>query len=121
MTRESTRTVVDTDGADAASPLLRGAVEDRLQRLGAVGAGRRRLAGLGDALALRILPVTAVEEALGRQLRRVDVVQAAGVDADAVRIGARNVEGMHAAMRAEGVLRHAGAEGVGRKRGLAAQ
>jgi hypothetical protein len=72
-------------------------------------------------LALRVLPVAAVEEPGGLQARPVDIVQAAGIDADTMRVGARDVEGMHAAMRAEGVLRDAGAEGVGLERGLAAQ
>src|SRR5690242_6240237 len=81
----------------------------------------RRLAGLRDALALGVLPVTAVEEPLGRQGASVDVVQAAGVDADAMRVRARDIEGMHAAMGAEGMLRDAGAEGVGLERGLALQ
>src|SRR5882757_4931723 len=102
-------------------PLLRRAVEDRLQGLGAVRARRRRLAGLRDSAALGVLPVTAVEEPLGRQAGRVDVVQAAGIDADAVRVRTRDVEGVHAAMRTESVLRDTGAEGVGLERGLAAQ
>src|SRR5882757_3637184 len=102
------------------SPLLRRAVEDRLQRLGAVRARRRRLAGLRDSAALGVLPVTAVEEPAGRQACRVDVVQATGIDADAVRVGPRDVEGVHAAMRTESMLRDTGAEGVGLERGLAA-
>src|SRR5437899_9899353 len=85
-------------------PLLRRAVEDRLQRLGAVRVRRRRLAGLRDSAALRVLPVATVEEPTGLQARRVDVVQATGIDADAVRVRARDVEGMHAAMRTESVL-----------------
>src|SRR5436305_2492068 len=90
--------------SQAEMPLLRRAVEDRLQRLGAVRVRRRRLAGLRDPAALRVLPVTAVAEPAGLQGACVDVVEAAGIDADAVRVGARDIEGMHAAMRTEGVL-----------------
>ena len=43
----------------------------------------------------------------------VDVVQAPGIDAQAVRGCARDIERMHAAMRAERMLRDAGAERVG--------
>src|SRR5512139_2093383 len=104
-----------------ARPLLRRPVEDRLQRLRAVRVGWRRLAGLRDPAALRILPVAAVEEPAGLQAGPVDVVQAAGIDDDAVRLRTRDVEGVHAAMRAEGMLRDAGAEGVGLERALAPQ
>src|SRR6185437_14872517 len=100
---------------------LERAVEDRLQRLRAVSARRRREAGFRDPLALGVLPVAAVEEPFGCQGASVDVVQAAGIDADAVRIGARDVEGVHPAVRAERMLRDAGAEGVGLERGLALQ
>ena len=41
------------------------------------------------------------------QARPVDVVEAACVDGDPVRLRPRYVEGVHATMRAEGVLRHA--------------
>src|SRR5438045_9760616 len=88
----------------AGAPLLRRAVEDRLQRLGAVRVRRRRLAGLRDPAALGVLPVTAVEEPPGRQARRVDVVEAAGIDADAVRVGPRDVERVHGALPAESGL-----------------
>lgn len=104
-----------------AAPSVSRTRKNRLQRLGAVGALGRDRAALLDPPLLRILPVTAVEEALGHELRPVDAVEAAGIDGDAVRLGARDVEGVHAAMRAERMLRDAGAEGVRLERGLAAQ
>src|SRR5262245_35149411 len=108
------------DSSRREGPLLRRPVEDRLQCLRAVRVGRRRLAVLRDPAALRFLPMAAVEEPLGLQAGPVYVVQAAGIDDDAMRLRTRDVEGVHAAMRAEGMLRGAGAEGVGFQRALAA-
>src|ERR1044072_4564241 len=82
---------------------------------------RQHVAGLRDPAALRILPVAAVEDPGGFQAGPVDVMEAAGIDDDAVRLRTRDVERVHAAMRAEGMLRNAGAEGVGFQRALAAQ
>src|SRR5581483_9065217 len=103
---------------------FRRAVEDRLQgeRAGAAAFGVGRVAALlGEALLLRLLPMAAGEEAGGPEARPVDAVETAGVDGDAIGLRARDVERVHAAMRAERVLRHAGAEGVGGQRGLALQ
>src|SRR5215468_12572244 len=79
------------------------------------------MADFGDATALGVLPVLAVEEPGRLEARPVDAVETARVDGESIRPGARHIECVHAAMRAEGVLRHAGAEGVHRERVLAAQ
>src|SRR5262249_44791161 len=97
------------------------AVQDRLQGDRAVQSGGRRVPAFGNPAALGILPVLAIEEPAGLEARPVDAVETACVDREAVRLRARHIEGVHAAMRAEGVLRHAGAEGVHRERVLAAQ
>src|SRR5215212_244602 len=52
----------------------------------------------------------AVEQAARLHGRRVVIVEAAGVDTVILRIGARLIEGVDAAMAAEGVLRRAGIE-----------
>src|SRR5437868_5873298 len=57
----------------------------------------------------------AIEEAGGLQARRVDAIEAARVHGNPVGLRARYVKRVHAAMRAEGVLGHAGAEGVDRE------
>ena len=65
--------------------------------------------------------MTAVEKASGFEARPVDIVETARVDCDSVRLGTRHVERMHPAMRAEGVLGHAGTKRITRQRILAAQ
>src|SRR6516225_6239082 len=65
--------------------------------------------------------MAAVEKSRGFEARSVDIVEAARVDCDSVRLRPRDVERMHSAMRAECVLGHAGAKGIGRQRVLAAQ
>src|SRR5947207_10376653 len=57
----------------------------------------------------------AIEEAGRFQARPVDAIEAARVHRDSVGLRARYVERVHAAMRAEGVLGHAGAECVDRE------
>src|SRR5205823_11137971 len=61
---------------------------------------------------LCIFPMPSVKEADGLEARPVDAVETTRVDRDPVRRQTRDVKGVHAAMRAEGVLRHPGAEGV---------
>src|ERR1041385_5431283 len=56
----------------------------------------------------------AVEEAARLHRRRIVLVEATRVDAVVLRVRTRLVEGVDAAMAAEGVLRHSGAEDVGR-------
>src|SRR5215471_20207380 len=65
--------------------------------------------------------MAAVEKSRGFEARSVDIVEAARVDCDSVRLRPRDVERMHSAMRAECVLGHAGAKRIGRQRVLAAQ
>src|SRR5262245_41540223 len=67
------------------------------------------------------LPVAAVEEAHRLHRRRIEIIEAAGIDAVLVRVGARHVEGVDAASRAEGMLRGAGVEPIGRHLSFAAQ
>src|SRR4051794_6915039 len=57
----------------------------------------------------------AVEGAPRLHCRRIVIVEAARVDAVVLRIGARLIEGVNAAMPAEGMLRGTRAEGVGRQ------
>ena len=63
----------------------------------------------------------AVEGAPRLHCRRVVIVEAARVDAVVLRIGARLIERMDAAVPAEGVLRGPGAKGVDRQIIRAAQ
>ena len=63
----------------------------------------------------RVLPIPAVERAR-RDRGKVDAVEAAHVHVDLVRVGARYVERMDPAGGAEGMLRRAGVERVGRQR-----
>jgi hypothetical protein len=51
----------------------------------------------------------------------IDAFEAAGIDADPVRMQPRRVEGMNAAIFAKGVLRRIGIELVGGQRILATQ
>src|SRR5207248_9726285 len=81
----------------------------RLRLPFAPGGGKRRL------------PMLAVEQAARPHRRRVVVVEAARVDAVILGVRARPIKGVYAAMPAEGVLRDAGAEGIGRQRVGAAQ
>src|SRR5207237_9228710 len=46
------------------------------------------------------------------EARPDDTVETTRVDRDPVRLRTRDIKGVHAAMRAEGVLRHPGPEGV---------
>src|SRR3954452_10615997 len=68
-----------------------------------------------------VFPVAPVEKAARTHLGRIEIVEAAGVDAEILRIGAGNVEGVDAAMAAEGMLRDAGIESIGGEIVLAAQ
>src|SRR5262249_33958713 len=79
------------------------------------------MSSFGNPSALGFLPVTAVKEAAGLEAGPVDIVQTARVDCDSVGLRARDVERVHSAMGAKGVLGDAGAESVGRQRILAAQ
>jgi len=86
-----------------------------------VQSGSGDMSSFGNPFTLGFLPVTAVEEAGGLETWSVDMVEAARVDGDSVGLGTRHVERVHSAMRAECMLGHAGAEGIGRQRVLAAQ
>src|SRR5208282_3135339 len=67
------------------------------------------------ALSDRVLPVLAIKQKrLDR--REIDTVEAADVDVDLIGIGARDVEGVDAAGRAESMLCRAGVEPIGRQR-----
>ena len=79
------------------------------------------MSSFGYPSALRFFPVTAVKKASGLEARAVDIVEAAGVDCDSVRLGTRHVERVHPAMRAECVLGHASAERVDRQGMLSPQ
>jgi hypothetical protein len=68
---------------------------------------------IGEALSLRLFPIPPAEESRRFEGRCVDIVEAAGVDAEPVRLRAGYVEGVHSAMRAKGVLRHASPECIG--------
>ena len=65
-----------------------------------------------DSLALGFFPVAAVKEPHRLEGWPVDIVEASRVHGDPVRLGARHIKGMHTAMRAECVLRHAGGKSV---------
>src|SRR5207302_2910495 len=108
--------------ADGVLPVSLGrTVQDALQRDRPVQPGGGNMASFGNPSALSFFPVTATEEPVRFQAGSVDLVETARVDGDPVGLRARHVERVHAAMRAEGVLCHAGAEGVGGQRVLAAQ
>src|ERR1700741_1772890 len=51
----------------------------------------------------RLLPILSVKR-LRLDRRDIDIVETARIDVDLVRIGARHIEGMDAARRAEGML-----------------
>ena len=70
------------------------------------------MAARRDALPLRLFPMPSPEKPGRLQAGPIDVVETARVDGNPVRLRARNVERMHAAMRTEGVLGHPGLEGV---------
>src|SRR5215467_6698448 len=74
-----------------------------------------------SAASKSVFPVTPVKKAARMHLDRIKIVEAAGVDAKILRIGAGNVEGMDAAMAAEGMLRDAGIEAIGGEIVAAAQ
>src|SRR5215472_9951040 len=74
-----------------------------------------------SAASKSVFPVTPVKKATRMHLDRIKIVEAAGVDAKILRIGAGNVEGMDAAMAAEGMLRDAGIEAIGGEIVTAAQ
>jgi hypothetical protein len=61
---------------------------------------------------LAIRRCSSVKESDGLEARPVDAVETTRVDRDPVRLQTRDVKGVHAAMRAESVLRHPGTEGV---------
>jgi hypothetical protein len=88
--------------------------EDPVIRLPPTPAALRwpRLASSGAA-GKSIFPVAPVEKAARTHLDRIEIVEAASVDAEILRIGAGNVEGVDAAMAAEGMLRDAGIEAIG--------
>ena len=74
-----------------------------------------------SAASKSVFPVTPVKKAARTHLDRIKIVEAAGVDAEILRIGAGNVECMDAAMAAEGMLRDAGIEAIGGEIVTAAQ
>src|SRR5215471_7048414 len=61
------------------------------------------------------------EEARGLEPRSVDAVETAGIHRDPVRLRTRNIKRVHAAMRAERMLRDTGLECVDGQRILALQ
>src|SRR5579864_7718857 len=68
----------------------------------------------------RVFPIASVEM-VQLESGEIDTIETANVDVDLIRIGARNVERMDAASRAEGVLGRAGVELISRQRILAAE
>src|SRR5690348_10940114 len=66
-----------------------------------------------SAVGKSVFPVAPVEKAARPHLGRIEIVEAAGVDAEILRIGAGNVEGMNSAMAAKGMLCDAGIESIG--------
>jgi hypothetical protein len=68
-----------------------------------------------------VFPVAPIEKAARTHLGRIEIVEAASVDAEILRIGPGNVEGVDAAMAAEGMLRDAGIEAIGGEIVMAAQ
>src|SRR5689334_882619 len=79
------------------------------------------MSALGDALTLRLFPMPTVEEARRSESRAIDAVEASCVHSDLVGLRAGDIERVHAAMSAEGMLRHTGLKGVDRQRILATQ
>src|SRR4051812_6717264 len=103
-------------------PIPRGGSPRRRNRSGLRDLGRGISRSLGCASrVLRLFPIAPVKEVARFQQRGTDVVETAGIDADLVGIRARHIEGMHAAIPAEGVLRGVGVELVGFERLLALQ
>src|SRR5579884_1238623 len=104
------------------APLLcKRAIQDAFQRDCAVQSGGSRMASFRDPATLRFFPMPPVEEAGGLEARPVDAIETARVHRDTVRLRAWDIKRVHAAMRAEGVLRHAAAECVDGERILAPQ
>src|ERR1700730_6287197 len=66
-------------------------------------------------------PVAAVEQQHRLHRCRIEIVEAAGVDAVLVRVGARHVKSVDATSRAEGVPCRAGVEPIGRHLAVTAQ
>jgi hypothetical protein len=108
-------------GPCVVATLLRGAIQNALQGHSPVQTNRSGVATFGNPRALRFLPMPTLEEAGRLQPRPIDAVETPRVDGDPVRLRARDIKGVHAAMRAEGVLRHAGAKGVDSQRVFALQ
>src|SRR5487761_1158931 len=73
---------------------------------------------IAPALRILVLPFPAVEGPHGHLLEGAGV-EAAGIDAETVGMGARDVERLDAAHRAEEMLRRAGVESVSREHVLA--
>jgi hypothetical protein len=87
-----------------------GGAQNPLQRDCSLQTGSRCFAAFSDTSALGFFPMRTLEKAGGFQARPVDAVEAARVDRDPVGPRARYIKRMHAAMRAEGALRHARVE-----------
>src|SRR3954454_6105898 len=101
--------------------LLRAPIQDAFQRRRTLPSRRRNMAASGDTLTLRLVPMTTIEEASWPQRGSINLVQAACVHGNLVRLRARHVERVHAAMSAEGMLRYPGLESVDRQRSPAPQ
>jgi hypothetical protein len=69
-----------------------------LQRCVTSQSCHRDMSAFGDPLTLGFLPVAAIEEPRRLESRPVDVVETSRVHGDPIRLGARHVKGMHAAM-----------------------
>ncbi len=93
---------------------LRALLPRRARRIERPGEGPsfsfRRAPGL-----LCRFPIPPVEEMARPQRRRIDAVEAAGIDADLVRVRPRHIKRVHAAMPAKGVLGRVGVELIGRE------
>src|ERR1700722_10227982 len=104
------RTVVMSVGATQRSSsrliLFRCSIQDHLQRCRAVQSRRRNVGTAGDSLALSFFPAAAVKESRRFERRAVDIVEGSCIHDALIRLGTRHVEHVHAAMRAERMLRH---------------
>ena len=92
-----------------------GAIQDALQRSCPIQSGGGYMTAFGNPAALGLFPMPAIEEAGGLKARPVDAIKAARVHRDPVGLRARHIKRVHAAMRAERVLGHPGAERIDRQ------
>lgn len=83
-------------------------VQNALQRRRPLASYRRDMAAVGDPLALGVFPMAAIEKSCGLQGGSIYAVEASRIHCYLVGLRARYIERMHAAIRAEWVLRHPG-------------